>query len=42
MRTPNARTIQEAMHARVIPATQEMALTAKVRTDSLDMYHTFV
>ncbi len=42
MCTPNARTIQEAMHARAIPATQEMASTAKVCIHSLDMQHTFV
>ena len=40
MRTPNARTIQEALHARASPATQEMASTAMVRSDSLDMQRT--
>ena len=41
MCTPNARTIQEAIHARAIPATQEMASTAMVCID-IYMQHTFV
>ena len=38
---PNARILREALHVRAIPATQEMASTAKVRIDSLDMQHYF-
>ena len=41
MRTPNARTLQKALNARAIPDTQEMASTAKVRIDRLDMQRTF-
>ena len=42
MWTPNARTIQEAMQAHAIPVTQEMASTAQVCIDSLDMQHTSI